>query len=641
MANQSEVILSAQNVFKEFGGQQVLDGVSITLHEGDRLGIIGRNGSGKSTLLKILNETETPDRGLVTRRQGLRVALLSQYTLASDTRTVECALRAASAPLRAMRAEYRALLEESAQSANSPVLAARLAELEHHLEIAGAWEIDQDMKRMTVALDLPPSDRRLDTLSGGELRRVAIAATLLERPDLLLLDEPTNHIDAESARWVEQFLVSYRGGCVLVTHDRYFLDRVVNRICELDRGRIMVFYGNYERFLDQKTARQEQDARAESSRQGTLRRELAWLRRGAKARTTKQKARIKRFDELSDQAPPPTAAELTFQIPQPDPLGKRVLEAELVSFSYGDTCLFRDFSLIMQKGMRVGVVGPNGCGKTSLLRVLMGQTLPDRGKVFIGEATRFLYVDQAHESIDPDWTPLRFVANGARDIDVNGRRVHVPAYLERFLFDRSALDMAMRYLSGGERNRLDLARKLLQGGNFLVLDEPTNDLDLPTLRVMEEAVLAFEGCALIVSHDRYFLNRLCTHVLAFEGQGEIVKIAGNYDDYLRYKAETAPAAGPAKPREPAAPKARASTRPEGQRRLTWKEKKELEAIEASIAEAEHALSAVESRLAAPGFFAQSSDQVQEALADLAASRERVESLYARWAELEAIASPGE
>jgi ATP-binding cassette subfamily F protein uup len=635
-ASLGEAVLSAQKIVKGYGAQPVLNEVSITIHDGERIGLIGRNGSGKSTLLRILAGRDEPDEGFVTRRQGLRVGLLAQDCRLDPAKTVGQVLEDVQREIRALCEEYASLghrlAESSPETPERKRIEARHAALRHEVELTGAWNLDTEIQRISAALDLPAPDRIVGTLSGGELRRLDLAATILAHPDVLLLDEPTNHVDTRSVEWIETFLASYSGSCVLVTHDRYFLEQVVSRIVEIDTNRLFSFPGNYQRFLEYKTQIQTVEVRTEESRQGILRRELAWLRRGPKARSTKQQARIKRYTQLAEQAGPVRALELAFEIPEPPRLGKRVIEADGITFAYGDKVLFRDFSMIVQKGMRIGVIGPNGCGKSTFLRTLMGQVPPKKGRVLIGDTTEFLYVDQSHETINPESSILDFVSNGAHYWEVNGRRLYVPSYLERFLFDHDSIRMPMRNLSGGERNRIEIAKKLLQGGNVLVLDEPTNDLDLPTLRVIEEAIAAFDGCALLVSHDRYFLNRLCTHVVSFEGGGNLVLVAGNYDDYLLYKDKqrevVCELARPAKKRAPDKPPDRNVSR------LTYRERQELAGMERSIEAAEAEAAHLETVLHQDGFYQQEYAAVQVTLKTFTEAKERVEALYARWQELE-------
>ncbi len=644
MATLGKPLLSVQGATHSYGAQPVLRDVSLTVHEGDRVGLIGRNGSGKSTLMRIMAGGIAPDAGLVTRAQDARVSLLEQRCVLRPEQTVGTVLEHAGSEVRGMVAAYHATVEELAHTPGEcwehRRLQAECEHLQHALDIADGWNWEQEVKRIHVALDLPGHERRLSTLSGGELRRVDLAVKLLQKPDVLLLDEPTNHIDTRSVAWIEEFLEGYPGSCVLVTHDRYFLDRIVNRIVELEFNRVYTFPGNYERFLEYKAQVEDSEARTEANRLAFIRRELAWFRRGPKARGTKQKARIHRFIDAREEGPPPRHSDFLFEIPALDKLGKDILEAKAVTHGYGEHTLFRDFSLIMQKGMRVGVVGPNGCGKTTLLRVLMGLEEPRLGEVRMGETTRFLYVDQRHEAIDPEQTVLDFVSDGAHRIDLNGRRLFVPAYLERFLFDKASAFMPMGNLSGGERNRLHLLKRLLKGGNFLVLDEPTNDLDLYTLRVLEETIDAFDGCALVVSHDRYFLNRVCTHMLVFEAGARIVQLAGNYDDYLLYrerrdqaeKTERAAA-------RTAAPQRREAPAGSGKpRRLTYKEKMELDGMEARILEAESEAARLEEVIQQPGFYEKAHNEVNEVLAALERVRSETAALYERWEELEALAN---
>lgn len=630
-----EAILSAQSIVKGYGAQPVLQDVSLTIHEGERVGLIGRNGSGKSTFMRILAGADAPDEGLVTRRQGLRTALLTQDCRLPREATVGNVLEQAQAAVRTLLAEYEQVAQRLAhhdlKESEQRALASRHAFLHHEIECTGAWDLGVDIKRIAGALDLPPLDRTIGTLSGGEQRRVDLAATILARPDVLMLDEPTNHIDTKSIEWIESFLGAYRGSCVLVTHDRYFLEMIVTRIVEIEFRRVYSFPGNYERFLEYKAQIEDVADKTEEARQRMLRRELAWVKRGAKARTGKQKARLQRYDELVGQGPPEKHRSFGFEMPQPPRLGKRIIDLEELGVAFGKEFLFKNFSFIVQNGMRVGILGPNGCGKTTLLRTLMGHVTPKKGRVLIGDTTQFLYVGQTRDDINPNQTIIDYVANGANYWSVNERRIYIPSYLEHFLFDRDSIRMPMHNLSGGERNRMALAKNLLQGGNVLVLDEPTNDLDLPTLRILEEIILDFDGCAFIVSHDRYFLNRLCTHLIVFENDARLVLMAGNYDDYLLYKEKQAAdtPAGTPLPKPPPKPSTRNALR------LTYKEQQELAGMEQALLDAEAGVERVEAAIHAPGFYEQDYTRIQPVLNQLAGAKAHVETLYARWQELEA------
>lgn len=637
LATPGKVLLGAQDVKKHFGAQVVLDGISITIHEDDRIGLIGRNGSGKSTLLRILSGALVPDSGFTTRGQGVRVALLEQHSTLCPEQTIAAALATATAPSRALVAEWRALTERMAHTPGDcwehQEIQRACADLQLRIDAAGAWNLDVETRHMAEVLRLPPLDTALATLSGGELRRVDLAAKLLAHPDVLLLDEPTNHIDAESINWIERFLESYSGACVLVTHDRYFLDRITNRIIEINYGTTINFPGNYGRFLEYKAAVQDVQIRTEANRRALIKRELAWYKRSPKARGTKAKARIGRLNVAREQGPPPPNKQFAFAIPEPERLGKDILEARQITHGYRGRTLFKQFSLYMQKGQRIGIVGPNGCGKSTLLRVLMGREAPESGDVLIGRATRFLYVDQTLSDMAPEQRVLDFVSDGQRHVEIGKQRIHVPSYLETFLFDKSCVEMPVGRLSGGERRRVDLAKKLLRGGNFLVMDEPTNDLDLYTLRVLEETIECFSGCALIVSHDRYLLNRLCTHMLAFEEDGAVVQITGNYTDYLLYcerRRLESRAEQQARPRAKAEPKAA----PGPARGLTYLEKRELAEIEEKIRDAEAIVAGIETQLQAPDFYEQNHELTRPVLDAYEAAKREVERLYARWQHLE-------
>ena len=637
-------LLSAEEVYKAYGAQEVLGGISLTIHEGDRVGLIGRNGSGKSTLLRLLYGDDSPDRGKIVRSRGVRIGFLRQQCGLNPEWTVRDALDSAVADLSALEAEYRQTLAVLAETPGDcwayREAQERVHELEALLTSRGGWQLEPLLKTFMTALRLPDPDRRLGGLSGGELRRVDLAVQLAGRPDVLLLDEPTNHIDTESSAWIESWLESYTGACVLVTHDRYFLDRVATRIVELEFGRTYAFPGGYTRFLEYKSGVEETRSRAEANRLALIRRELAWFKRGAKARTTKQKARIQRLESLVEEGPPPTHREYVFVLPTPERLGKDVIETRDLGHGWGNRWLFRHFSFRVESGMRVGIVGPNGSGKTTLLRVLMGLEQPREGEVLIGSSVRFLYVDQQLEEIDPSQTILDFVSGGAKFFDVGSRRLHVPSYLEQFLFERRSVEMPMGNLSGGERARICLAKKLMRGGNLLVLDEPTNDLDLYALRLLEETLLAFDGAALVVSHDRYFLNRVCTHILSL-GEGETVGIVtGNYDDYLLWRdrhaesSDAARAAGESVQSRLTGVEESRPLRDSGRRKLTWAEQRELEQLPGLIEQREQELAEIETLLGQEGFYAQDFRVVQDTLAKMEALKEEISRLYDRWSALE-------
>ena len=636
----TDVVLSAQRITKGFGAQPVLQDISLSIHDGERVGLIGRNGSGKSTLMKLLCGIEEPDEGLITRKQGIRVGYLHQECPLDKSLTVGQALDDACKDLRMLLERHDELVVTmtTGTGGDDDALQHEYEALCHELEVKGAWDTPQEINKVSRELALPESSRILSTLSGGELRRVDLAATLLSKPDVLLLDEPTNHIDTPSAEWIEKYLATYPGSCVLITHDRYFLELVVNRIVEIEFNRLYSFPGNYHRFLEYKSQLQDSEAKSEESRQNVLRRELEWLRRGPKARSTKQKARIKRYDDLEAEGGPQVHKKASFEIPVPPRLGKRILDVDSLSCEMEGRMLFKDVSFIMQKGMRLGIVGRNGSGKTTLLRCLMGQEERAKGKVIMGDTTEFLYIDQTHSEIDPEQNILDFVSDGGNYMEVNGRRVYIPAYLERLLFDMDTVYSPMGNLSGGERNRVELAKKLLKGGNVLVLDEPTNDLDLPTLRVLEEAVESFDGCAIIVSHDRYFINRLCTHLIVFEEDGSLYFSAGNYEDYhIFHEQQMAERKAEAKTQQQQAEKPKVETVEAAHsvsQRLTYKEKQELANIEETIHTAENHVGKLESQVSESTFYQQDHELVQEVLKDLEKAREHVTVLFQHWDDLE-------
>ena len=505
------------------------------------------------------------------------------------------------------------------------------------LEHRDAWHLDRLVETVMQHLHLPPGDRLVETLSGGERRRVSLARTLVGQPDMLLLDEPTNHLDADSIAWLETYLAEGERTCVLVTHDRYVLDRIVNRMLELERGTVRSYAGNYSDYLEAKARELEVGAQQEQARQNTLRRERAWVRKQPKARQAKSKAREEAYHTLAAEAPPPPLDEIALRIPiGPVRLGKKVVELAEVGKRLGERWLFRNLTLSLLPGERIGVVGANGLGKTTLMRLIQGLVPPDEGGVELGPNTRFVYADQGRDQLNLDNTLLAEVAGDASQLQLEDRTITVRNYLRRFLFEDDQHQQPLRKFSGGEQNRAQLAKLLAVGGNVLILDEPTNDLDLPTLRALEDALLAFSGAALLVSHDRYFLNRVATGILAFEGDGRVVYSVGSYDDYLARQA-----AATAVPSPRPAPAAASAPQPvsvaPAARKLSFKERQELEGLEAVLEAAEAEKARLESLLADPTLYAERGAEVPALLASVEAARAEVERLYARWAELEALA----
>ena len=542
MADDKKIIFSMVGVSKTFPPQkQVLKNIYLSFFYGAKIGIIGLNGSGKSTLLKIIAGLDKDYQGEVVFSPGYSVGYLEQDPHLEPGRTVKEIVQEGVRETVDLLKEFEEVNERfgDPEVLENPdkmdALMNRQAELQDRIDALDAWNLDSRLERAMDALRCPPEDRIVDTLSGGERRRVALCRLLLQQPDVLLLDEPTNHLDAESIDWLEQHLQQYTGTVICITHDRYFLDHVAGWILELDRGEGIPWRGNYSSWLDQKTQRMAQEEKQASKRRKTLERELEWIRMAPKARQAKGKARLNSYEALLNEDQKERETKLEIFIPNGPRLGNKVIEAQHVAKAFGDRLLFDDLNFMLPPNGIVGVIGPNGAGKTTLFRMIMGQESIDRGEFAVGETVRIGYVDQSHAAIDPDKTVYQVVSGGNDTMRIGGREINARAYLSRFNFAGADQEKRCGVLSGGERNRLHLALTLKSEANVLLLDEPTNDIDVNTLRALEEGLEAFAGCAVVVSHDRWFLDRICTHILSFEGNSEVVFYEGSYSDYEEYK----------------------------------------------------------------------------------------------------------
>ena len=521
--------------------KQVLKNIYLSFFYGAKIGIIGLNGSGKSTLLKIIAGLDQSYQGEVVFSPGYTVGYLAQEPVLNPDKTVKEVVMEGVQSVVDTLAEYEeinqkfALPEYYEDADKMDKLFARQAELQDIIDATDAWNLDSKLERAMDALRCPPEDQPVSQLSGGERRRVALCRLLLQKPDVLLLDEPTNHLDAESIDWLEQHLQQYEGTVIAVTHDRYFLDHVAGWILELDRGEGIPWKGNYSSWLEQKTRRMEMEEKAASKRRKTLERELEWVRMAPKARQAKGKARLNSYDKLLGEDVKEKEEKLEIFIPNGPRLGNKVIEAKHVAKAFGDKLLFDDLNFMLPPNGIVGIIGPNGAGKTTLFRLIMGLEKPDRGEFEVGETVKVAYVDQQHKDIDPAKTVYQVISGGQEFIRLGGRDINARAYLSRFNFSGADQEKLCGVLSGGERNRLHLALALKEGGNVLLLDEPTNDIDVNTLRALEEALEDFAGCAVVISHDRWFLDRICTHILAFEGDSNVFFFQGSYTEYEENK----------------------------------------------------------------------------------------------------------
>jgi ATP-binding cassette subfamily F protein uup len=632
-------ILNATDVTVRYNDRAILDAATLAIDEGQRIGLVGRNGCGKTTFLKLLAGLQSPDGGEVTRRRDLAVSYLSQDFTLDPALDVRGNVRAGAKHVLDLIAEFESL----------PADSKRHEELEHRIQTLEGWTLDSRIETALAHLNCPAGDRSIANLSGGEKRRVALARAIVSRPDFLMLDEPTNHLDPESIEWLADFLEHFGGTFLVVTHDRYFLDRVVTRIVELCDGKFWWHDGNYTDYLLDKAERQAADAVVEHKRQMFLKKELAWVRTGPRAQRSKAKNRFERYYETAAQNAPAVEEDMELVIPPPPQLGNRTVELSNLGMTlvgqasslsspgrqdaYPTKKLFSGFNFNFENGKRIGICGRNGLGKTTLLKIIIGELPPTEGTVKIGPLTKFNYVDQARLQLNDDRTVLDEASDGTEFVIWGDAKISVRSYLKRFLFADDRIVTPVKKLSGGERSRLLLAKILKAGGNFLILDEPTNDLDLPTLRVLEEALIAFPGVVCVVSHDRYFLNRVCTDILAFEGDGKIHHSAGDYDYYLEKKQRQAV---PAPKREEFKVVAESKPKAAKPRKLSFKEQRELDGMEAQIQSVEAEVTRIEGLFADPEFFRKHATQVNQFTAELEAAKENLPKLYARWEELEAI-----
>jgi len=531
--NDKQVIFSLVNVGKVYPPKkQVLREIYLGFYFGAKIGVLGLNGSGKSSLLRIIAGTDPNYTGEITRSKGYSVGILEQEPQLDPDKTVKEIVEEGKKELVAMLHEYDAVSNKMGEATPDELekLLEKQAQLQEKIEAANGWELENVLELAMDALRCPPPDAKIGVLSGGEKRRVALCRLMIQEPDILLLDEPTNHLDAESVQWLEQHLQQYKGTVIAVTHDRYFLDNVAGWILELDRGHGIPFQGNYTSWLEQKQVRLEKEEKAESKRRKSLEHELEWIRMSPKARQSKGKARLNRYEELVNQKQDEQAADLEIYIPPGPRLGDVVVECNGVSKAYGDKVLYENVNFSLPKGGIVGVIGPNGAGKTTMFRMIIGKEKPDAGTIKIGETVTLGYVDQ-DRSLDPSKSVYDIISEGHETIMLGKTEVNARAYCARFNFAGTDQQKKVKDISGGERNRVHLARMLKEGANLIILDEPTNDLDINTLRALEEGLERFAGCAVISSHDRWFLDRIATHIMAFEGDSKVVWFEGNYSEY--------------------------------------------------------------------------------------------------------------
>lgn len=627
MPDTTKVIFAGENLSYRIGNQCLLNDAAISVHDEERVGLVGRNGSGKSTLLKILAGREQPQSGQTAFARNLRVAFMPQEFSIDENLSVYDNVKLGLHYFQDLLNQYETLPAHSAEH----------DKIEAAIKHYNAWNLQHKIATVIEKLNLPDQNRICTSLSGGEKRRVAFAQSVIGEPDLLLLDEPTNHLDTDTIIWIENFLTSYRGACVFVTHDRYFLDSVATRIIELCDGKLYSYDSGYANFIEIKAEREYAQDEQESKRQAFIRAEAEWVRRSPKARLKRNMGRMKRYDEIVTLPSPIRERDINLVIPVASRLGNKVVDLDNISLSYEeDVPLFRKFSYEFNAGMRVGIVGRNGCGKTSLLKLITGAIAPNSGTVTIADTVDFNYIDQNRISLNHNNTVFDEIGDGSPTTLVGNDKVSVWTYLRRFLFTDERINTRIDRLSGGERARLLLAKILKKGGNFLILDEPTNDLDLATLRLLEESLISYSGCLVVVSHDRYFLNRICTDIIAIEDDGTVITSVGDYDYYLSRRVQVSqPKNEKTKPPENTNKGSAATIR-----KLKFSEKKELDNIENYIATAENEIRRIEKIFSEPDFFTKFGNQSNQLQSELNSARQGLDALYHRWDELEKINSAG-
>jgi ATP-binding cassette subfamily F protein uup len=625
-------ILVAENLKKSYGDATLLDGVDLSIHEGERVGLVGSNGAGKSTLARILLGIETADEGRVARRREATIRYLSQEPDLPLERTArDIVFDGLGAWADAFRTHEAVSHRIAAQEPGWEELLSEQAASAHEVERLGGWERSRRVDVLLEQLGMRQILRPIEDLSGGERRRVALAKLLVEEPTLAILDEPTNHLDADTIEWLETYLKEqYRGALLLITHDRYVLDRVVTRTIEIDQGQVHSYAGGWQSYLTAKAERMAHASRAEANRKNLLRTELEWLRRSPKARTSKSKARVDRAVALRDAQGPQSERVARFEL-QKKRLGGTILETDHLSLELGGKELVRSLSFVLQRGERIGIVGPNGAGKTTLLKAILGEIEPSGGRVVVGKNTKFAYFDQDRSSLDEEQSLQHNVAGDRSHVQFQGKSLDIRSYLKRFLFEPHRARDRVAALSGGERARAALAKMLLLPANVLVLDEPTNDLDVSTLATLEEMLVEGDSTALLVCHDRYFLDRVATGILAFEDDGQVTAYAGNYSDYRERRAERDGAREPARPVVEKPEKRGTASKPG---KLSYKEKIELEQIVASIEQAEANAAEIEATLNDPTLYAERAPEVPAIVEQQRELQEQLERLMSRWMELE-------